>query len=91
MQFVPVFSQSTQDALAAAETADFDGVSFRVVSAVCLAVIALSVGRGKYFARVLALVESGAVTSEEIGSLAAREGLRNAWARFSARFLDDRG
>jgi hypothetical protein len=90
VQFVPVFSQLTRDALAAAETADFDGVPFRVVSAVYLAVIALSVGRAKDFARVLALMESGAVTRAEVGLLAAREGLADAWNRFCTRFLDDR-
>jgi hypothetical protein len=29
VQFVPVFNDLTRDALAAAETADFDGVPFR--------------------------------------------------------------
>ena len=36
--------------------ADFDGVPFRVVSAAHLAVIALSVGRGKDYALILALL-----------------------------------
>lgn len=90
VQFVPVFDQLTRDALAAAETADFDGVPFRVVDAAHLAVIALSVGRAKDLARVLALLESDAVTREQVAALAAREGLSDAWARFSLRFFDDR-
>jgi hypothetical protein len=90
VRFAPVFSQLTRDALPAAETADFEGVPFRVVSAVYLAVIALSVGRARDFARVLALMESGAVTPEDIGMLAVRQGLADAWDRFSTRFLDDR-
>jgi hypothetical protein len=90
VQFVPVFSALTGEALSAAETADFEGVPFRVVDAVHLAVIALSVGRAKDFARVLALLESGAVTREAIGHLAGQHGLAGAWDRFSRRFLDDR-
>lgn len=54
VQFIPVFSPLTEEAVDRAETADFDGTPFRVVGAVYLAVIALSVGRAKDFARVLA-------------------------------------
>ncbi len=90
VQFVPVFNLLTRDALAAAETADFDGAPFRVVDAAHLAVIALSVGRAKDFARVLALLESEAVTREQVAELAAREGLAEAWTRFAWRFLDER-
>jgi hypothetical protein len=47
VQFVPVFSDLTREAVSAAETADFEGVPFRVVGADYLAVIALSVGRAQ--------------------------------------------
>jgi hypothetical protein len=50
VQFIPVFNPLTAEALEQAETADFDGVPFRVVGAAHLAVIALSVGRGKDYA-----------------------------------------
>jgi hypothetical protein len=86
VQFVPVFSPLTREALELAETADFDGVPLRVVGAAHLAAIALSVGRAKDFARVLALLESGSVTREEIRLLAARHGLAAAWEGFEARF-----
>ena len=89
VQFVPVFSDLTREAVRAAETADFEGVQFRVVGADYLAVIALSVGRAKDMARVLALLESGAVSPEGVGDLASRHGLLDAWARFRSRFLDD--
>jgi len=89
VQFIPVFSPLTAEAVDRAETADFDGTRFRVVGAVYLAVIAISVGRAKDFARVLALLESGAVTRGDTGALAERHGLAGAWARFSRRFLDD--
>lgn len=86
VQFVPAFSPLTREAMELAETADFDGVPLRVVGAAHLAVIALSVGRAKDFARVLALLESGSVTRGEIEALATRHGLATAWERFEARF-----
>lgn len=89
VQFVRVFSALTRHAMAAAETADFDGVPFRVVSAAYLAVIALSVGRAKDATRVLALLESEAVAREQVAALAEKEGLSEAWTRFSRRFLDE--
>ena len=89
VQFVPVFSPLTEAAVRDAETADFEGVPLRVVRADYLAVIALSVARGKDFARILALLESGSVTRDEIGRLAATHDLADAWARFESRFLDD--
>lgn len=87
-QFVPVFSPLTREALEKAETADFEGVAIRVVRADYLAVIALSVGRAKDSARILALLESGSVTPESVGQVAARHGLAEAWKRFAARFLE---
>ena len=88
-QFVPVFSPLTLEAVDQAETADFDGVPFRVVRAVHLAVIALSVGRAKDFTRILSLLESDSVTRQEIGLLAARHGLSAAWRQFETRFPDE--
>ena len=85
-QFVPVFTPLTREAMEQAETADFDGVPFRVVQAVHLAVIALSVGRAKDFTRILSLLESASVTRQEIGLLAARHGLTAAWRQFETRF-----
>jgi hypothetical protein len=89
VQFVPVFSPLTQEAMEQADTADFEGVPLRVVRADYLAVIALSVGRAKDYARILALLESNSVTREQIARLAARHGLSEAWGRFEARFTDD--
>lgn len=87
VQLIPVFSPLTREALALAETADFAGVPFRVVSARHLAAIALSVGRAKDFARILALLEAKAVTAGTVAELAARHGLAEAWAQFHRRFL----
>jgi hypothetical protein len=85
-QFIPTFSPLTREALEQAETADYEGVAFRVVRPDHLAVIALSVGRAKDFARVLSLLESGSVSREEVSRLAARHGLAEGWRRFESRF-----
>ena len=89
VQFMPVFSPLTNEAMEHAEVAEFDGVPLRVIKADYLAVIALSVGRGKDFARILSLLESPHVTREQIATLAARHGLSEAWHRFVARFIDE--
>ena len=87
-QFIPAFSALTQEAMEQAETADFAGVPLRVVRADHLAVIALSVGRPKDFARVLALLDSSVVTRKGIAALAERHNLATAWQRFESRFLN---
>jgi hypothetical protein len=89
VQFLPVHSPLTREAMEQADTADFEGIPFQVVRADHLAVIALSVGRPKDFARILALLESSSVSREEIRRLAEGHGLREAWNRFEARFLND--
>jgi len=86
VQFIPAFSDLTEAAIREAETGDVDGVPLRVVSAEHLAVIALSVGRGKDLARILALREAGAVTDEQISALAGRYELAPAWSEFLERF-----
>lgn len=88
VQFMPAFSPLTQEAMENAEKADFDSIPFRVVRADYLAVIALSVGRGKDFARILALLESLSVTRDQIARLAAKHGLTDSWSRFESRFID---
>ena len=86
VQFIPAFSALTQAAVRDAETGDVDGVPLRVVRADYLAVIALSVGRAKDFARILALREAEAVTEEDISELASRHDLTPAWETFLERF-----
>jgi hypothetical protein len=89
VQFMPVYSPLAREAMEQADTADFEGIPFRVVRADHLAVIALSVGRAKDLTRILALLESGSVSREEIAHLAERHDLSKAWERFEARFLDE--
>lgn len=85
-QFIPTFNPLTEAALEEAETGDLDGTPLRVVQASDLAAIALSVGRAKDFARILALREAKAVTDEQITTLAARYNLTSAWQTFLERF-----
>jgi hypothetical protein len=86
VQFIPTFSALTNAAVEHADTGDLEGTPLRVVRADYLAVLALSVGRAKDFARILALREAGAVSNEEIGKLAAEYGLSDAWSSFRRRF-----
>jgi len=86
VQFIPAFSTLTREAIRDAETGDLDGIPLRVIRADYLAVIALSVGRAKDFARVLALREAGAVTDKEISDLAMRHNLTSEWNLFKERF-----
>jgi hypothetical protein len=88
VQFIPVFNHLTEEAVREAESAEIEGVPIRVVRADYLAVIALSTGRPKDFARILALLESEAVSRKEVEELAARHGLRPDWQKFRRRFLD---
>ncbi|MDP9194014.1 MAG: hypothetical protein M3P06_20150 [Acidobacteriota bacterium] len=89
VQFIPVFSSLTREALDQAETADFEEVPLQVVGAAHLAAIALSVGRGKDYARILSLLESKATTVDEIHEIALRHELDASWTRFARRFLDE--
>jgi hypothetical protein len=89
VQLVPVFNQLTTEAVETAEQEELEGVMVRVIRPTYLAVIALSVGRGKDHLRILALLESGVVTRSAIASLAERHGLLEAWRRFEGRFLDE--
>jgi len=86
VQLIPAFDPLTEEAIKEAETADLEGTYIRVVRADYLAVIALSVGRAKDFARVLALREVSAVEDDQIAALAGRHGLADAWRRFLERF-----
>ncbi len=88
VQFIPAFDALTEEAMKNAETGDLEGTPIRVVRADYLAVIALSVGRGKDFARILALRESGSVTDEQIADLAHRHQLGEAWQTFKERFIE---
>jgi hypothetical protein len=89
VQFIPVFDALSQAALEEAETGQIEDARVRVVRADYLAVIALSVGRNKDYLRILSLLESGAVSENDISSLSAKQGLSAEWKSFKERFLDE--
>ena len=86
VQFIPAFDSLTRDAMTRADVADYEGLPLRVVRADDLAVIALSVGRGKDFLRVQSLIAAGAARREDVKDLAARYGLEAAWRRYVEQF-----
>jgi hypothetical protein len=88
VQFVPTFSRLTEEAVREAEIGEIGGIPVRVISAIHLAVIALSVGRTKDHLRILALIEAGGVHEEEMQKLAVRHKLAAQWAVFKKRFID---
>ena len=88
VQFIPAFSPVTEEAMQQADTGEIYGVPIRVVRADYLAVIALSTGRAKDFARILALLECDVVTQDEIGKLVVHLGLQSKWTAFREKFLE---
>jgi hypothetical protein len=88
VQFIPAFDSLTTAAMQAAETSDVDGVPLRVIRADYLCVIALSVGRAKDMARVLALLEAEAVQEEDIVRIATEHRLLDKWTAFKEKFLE---
>lgn len=88
VQFVPTFSPLTDEAVRKAETGEIDGDPVRVVSAIHLAVIALSVERPKDHLRILALIEAKAVSEKAMQELAARHNLTDQWSAFKRKFMD---
>ncbi len=86
VQFIPAFNPLTIEAMDQAEVGDINGIPLRVVRADYLTVIALSVGRAKDFARILALQETGAIENEQVLNLAARHGFSKEWHTFQERF-----
>ena len=89
VQFIPAFDSLSRDSMEHAEHAEIDGLSVRVVRADYLAVMALQVGRAKDRLRILALLESDAVTTEEVAKLANQYKLTEKWGRFQEQFLNE--
>jgi hypothetical protein len=89
VQFIPVFDDLTRKALAVAECGKIDDVPLKVVSAEWLTLMALKTGRAKDYARMLALMESNAVTREKITQMSAENDLAEQWTRFEENFLNE--
>ena len=89
VQFLPAFDELSKEAMLNAEEADFEGIKVRVVSAAYLAVLALKVGRAKDKARIIALLDAGAVNSKEIEEISLDHKLLKEWNLFQNRFIDE--
>lgn len=90
VQFIPVFSALTEEAVREAEMGDLDGSPLRVIGPAHLAVIALSVGRPKDLLRIHSLLDARAITAESLEKLALRHGLLKQWEKFKEKFFDER-
>lgn len=88
VQFIPSFNKLTEESIQTAEIGDMEGIPLRVVRADYLAVMALSVGRSKDFARILALIESGSITEETVSKLCETYSLTVKWEQFKRKFLN---
>jgi len=88
VQFIPTFNALTEEALANAEVGEVEGVPLRVIRADYLAIIALSTGRAKDFARIVALVESGSLELESAARIAENHSLQSQWIAFREKFLE---
>lgn len=88
VRFIPTFNSLTEEAVRTAEIGEIEGEPLRVVRADYLAAIALSAGRPKDFARILALLEFDAVNTEDMCLLADRYGLQLQWKNFKEKFLN---
>jgi hypothetical protein len=75
VQFVPTYNDLTTEALRMAQSMTVQGTSTRVVGANHLAAIALQTARAKDFARVAALLDSGAVQLEMLRSTCSRHNI----------------
>jgi hypothetical protein len=88
VQFIPAFNPLTEEAMREAQTGEIEGEPVRVVRADYLGVIALSTGRPKDYARILALLDSGVVSIGQLERLAALHGLAGKWRHFYGKFLE---
>ncbi len=89
VQFLPVYNELTEDALAQAVEAEFGSTPTRVLSAEHLAAIMLETGRTKDHARLTQFFAGGVLNQVVLQDIAARHGLTARWERFRKRFLDE--
>jgi hypothetical protein len=89
VQFLPLGTPLTAEALQNAVERDVDGTRALVFTAEHLAAIALQTGRAKDKARLLQFIEAGALDAVRFHAILARHGLIDAWRKFERQFLSD--
>jgi hypothetical protein len=91
VQFLPIYNELTQEALAQAIEVDFGSTPTRVFSAEHLAAIMLETGRPKDHARLLQFFEFDALNRAILEDIVARHDLTAQWESFQRRFLNEDG
>jgi hypothetical protein len=89
VQFLPVYSELTEEALAQASEVSFGSTPTRVLSAEHLAAIMLDTARPKDYARLIHFLEFDALNLKVFGDIVGRHGLTSKWESFEKRFLDE--
>lgn len=82
VRFMPAYDELTREAVEQARTEDVEGVPFRVIRPLHLALLALRTGRRKDHERVDALLDAGAVQRDELEREARCRGLTKEWERY---------
>jgi hypothetical protein len=87
VQFLPVYNELTEEALAQAIEVKFGETPTRVLSAEYLAAIMLETGRPKDHARLIQFFESDILNRVVLEDIVRRHGLKEKWEAFRKRFL----
>lgn len=88
VQFLPVYNELTEEALAEAVDVVFGLTPTRVLSAEHLAAIMLETGRPKDHARLLQFFEFDVLNLRILEEIVTRHGLASNWESFQRRFLN---
>ncbi len=91
VQFLPVYDELTEEALAQAIEVEFGSTPTRVLSAEHLAAIMLKTARPKDHARLIQFFEFNALDLATFEEIVARHGLTAKWESFQKRFLNENG
>ncbi len=87
VQFLPPGGALGEEALAQAVETEVEGVRTRVLSAEHLVALALQLGRGKDFARILQFIEAGILDIARLDGILTRHDLLAKWEQFGDKFL----
>jgi hypothetical protein len=87
VQFLPPGDALGEEAIAQAIATDIEGVPARVMTAEHLVALALQLGRGKDFSRLLQFIEAGVLDATRLDQILTRFHLLAKWEDFGDKFL----
>jgi len=87
VQFLPPGDALGEEALAQAIATEVEGVPTRVMTAEHLVALALQLGRGKDYSRILQFIEAGVLDVPKLDQILARFHLLAKWEEFGDKFL----